>query len=63
MQVITVYHVVPAPTGWAVHTVDGETAYADKSTALRLGQELARASRGQLVIHRDDGTVQAEHSY
>jgi hypothetical protein len=63
MQATTVYHVVPARSGWALHTHEGETAYADKLTALRQGQEMARASRGQLVIHRDDGSVQAEHSY
>ena len=65
MQVTTVFHVVPAQHGWSIHTEDGEgaAAYVDKTTALRLGQELARASHGQLVIHREDGSVQAEHSY
>jgi hypothetical protein len=63
MQATHVVHVLPGPSGWAIHTETGETAFADRTTALRMGQELARSSRGQLVIHREDGTVQAEHSY
>jgi hypothetical protein len=61
-----VYHVTPTDAGWAVRVEgDGvmENAYCDKGSALRYGQELARQSRGQLVIHRDDGSIQAEHRY
>ena len=60
-----VYHVAPAFQGWSVLAEDGNgtSAYAEKSTALRYGQELARASRGHLVIHREDGSIQAEHKY
>jgi hypothetical protein len=61
-----VYHVTPAYSGWAVQ-LEGEgvsgSAYSDKGTALRFGQELARQSHGQLVIHREDGSIQAEHRY
>jgi hypothetical protein len=42
---------------------DSASAYADKGSALRYGQELARQAHGQLVIHREDGSVQAEHRY
>ena len=61
----SVYHVQPVYSGWAVQ-VEGEVAsssYSDKCTALRFGQELARQSHGQLVIHREDGSIQAEHRY
>jgi hypothetical protein len=61
-----VYHVTPSYTGWTVQ-VEGESAsgsaWSDKGTALRFGQELARRTHGQLVIHREDGSVQAEHRY
>jgi hypothetical protein len=60
-----VYHVTPRYSGWTVQ-VEGEGdsgSYADKRTALRFGQELARQSHGHLVIHREDGTIQAEHRY
>ena len=61
-----VYHVAPMYSGWTVH-LEGEgasgSAYSDKGTALRFGQELARQSHGQLVIHREDGSIQAEHRY
>ena len=65
MQAIVVYHVAPAHHGWSVLAEDGSgtSAYAEKSTALRFGLELARASRGQVVIHREDGSIQAEHTY
>jgi len=66
MQAIVVYHVAPAHQGWSVLAEDGSgstSAYAEKSTALRYGLELARASRGQVVIHREDGSIQAEHTY
>jgi hypothetical protein len=61
-----VYHVTRAYSGWIVQ-LEGEgasgSAYSDKGTALRFGQELARQAHGQLVIHREDGSVQAEHRY
>jgi hypothetical protein len=66
MNATLVYHVSPTCVGWAVRTeeeLEPENWYADKDTALRYGQELARQSRGQLVIHRQDGSIQAEHWY
>jgi hypothetical protein len=66
MNAVLTYHVAPTSFGWMVRT-EGEieipSAYADKGSALRYGQELARQARGQLVIHREDGSVQAEHRY
>jgi hypothetical protein len=66
IHVAPVYHVTPASHGWAVQSEGHNSAasdYADKSTAVRFGQELARQSHGQLVIHREDGSIQAAHWY
>lgn len=66
MNGVLIYHVTPNGLGWAVEAEeDGGTlgAFADKGTALRHGQELARQARGQLVVHREDGSIHAEHRY
>jgi hypothetical protein len=66
MNPVVVYHVAPTSVGWALRSgeaLDPGSAYADKVTAVRQAQELARRSHGQLVIHREDGSIQAEHSY
>ena len=60
-----VYHVAPSFGRW---TVEEEGRYpaatcAEKATAVRLAQELARARHALLVVHRDDGSVHAEHHY
>lgn len=61
---VVVYHVAPTHIGWSVCAEgEAESAYADKGTALRYGQELARQARAQLVVHREDGSIQAEHRY
>ena len=66
MSESAVYHVTPLDSGWGVR-LEGEdvteNAYWDKGSALRFGQELARRARGHLIVHREDGTVQAEHWY
>ena len=65
MFVATVYHVAPRLGRWLVEQEGGDPAAncADKATAVRLAQELARTRHGLLVLHRDDGSVHAEHHY
>jgi hypothetical protein len=66
IDIAPVYHVTPAHHGWAVQSeghISVISDYADKTTAVRFGQELAQRARGQLVIHREDGSVQAAHWY
>jgi hypothetical protein len=60
-----VYHVAPRMGCWTVEEEGSDTAAtcAEKATAVRLAQELARVRHGLLVVHRDDGSVHAEHHY
>lgn len=60
-----IYHVAPRMGGWTVESEGGDAAAtcADKATAVRLAQELARTRHALLVLHRDDGSVHAEHHY
>jgi len=66
MNSASIYHVSPIGHGWVVGTEEEAhtaSAYADKSAAIRYGQALAHKARGSLVVHRDDGSIQAEHRY
>ena len=60
-----VYHVAPRMGRWMVEQEGGDPAAmcADKASAVRLAQELARTRHGLLVLHRDDGSIHAEHRY
>jgi hypothetical protein len=60
-----IYHVAPRLGQWTVEEEGGDPAAtcAEKATAVRLAQELARVRHALLVLHRDDGTVHAEHRY
>ena len=60
-----IYHVAPYMGRWTVEEEGGSPAAtcARKDTAVRLAQELARSRHGLLVLHRDDGSVHAEHHY
>lgn len=60
-----VYHVAPSMGRWTVEQEGGDPAAtcADKASAVRLAQELARTRHGLLVLHRDDGSIHAEHRY
>ena len=60
-----IYHVAPRLGRWSVEEEVGSPAATcvEKDTALRLGMELARVRRAQLVVHREDGSVHAEHTY
>lgn len=63
----TVYHVVPGDGEWKVERVGGERAsgvFGNKSDAVDRARELAKNSTpGQIVIHKQDGTIQTEHTY
>ena len=60
-----IYHVARSMGRWMVEEEGSDPAAtcSDKATAVRLAQELARARRARLVLHRDDGSVHAEHHY
>ena len=61
-----VYHVAPRQGRWTVEEEEGShpaATCAEKETAVRLAQELARVRHALLVVHRDDGSVHAEHRY
>lgn len=61
-----VYHVVPHEEGWAVKKNGAERAsslHATKDEAIERGRELARPAAGQLIVHRQDGTIQTEYTY
>ena len=59
------YHVAPKMGRWTVDQEgeDPSATCADKASAVRLGQELARTKHALLVLHRDDGSIHAEHHY
>jgi hypothetical protein len=60
-----IYHVTPHMGRWMVEEEGGAPAATcvGKDTALRLGKELARVRHAHLVVHREDGSVHAEHTY
>lgn len=62
----SIYHVTAAGRIWGVKREDDDLSFTpapDKDSAVRYGRELARAAHGRLVIHREDGSVHAEHGY
>jgi hypothetical protein len=65
MMTSAVYHVAPRAGRWMVEEEGSNPAATcvEKETAVRLAQELARVRHGLLVLHRDDGSVHAEHHY
>jgi hypothetical protein len=60
-----IYHVTPHMGRWTVEEEGGAAAATcvERDTALRLGKELARVRHAHLVVHREDGSVLAEHTY
>ena len=60
-----IYHVAPRLGRWMVEEEGHHPAATcvEKATAVRLAQELARAHHALLILHRDDGSVHAEHHY
>jgi len=62
------YHVTPTGKGdWKVKAEDKSRAagvHQNKSEAIAQARDLAKANpKGQVVIHKRDGTIQAEHTY
>jgi uncharacterized protein YdaT len=62
------YHVVPNKGGgWDVKAEKASRAsssHETKSEAVERGKELAKNQPlGQIVIHKENGTIQTEHTY
>ena len=63
-----VYHVTPnLCTGWNVKKENAERAsghFDNKVDAINRAKELAKSGPlGQIKIHKQDGTIQTEHTY
>jgi hypothetical protein len=63
-----VYHVVPdGDDGWKVkanHASRASSTHATKVDAVARAKDLAKSqSLGQIVIHKQDGSFQTEHTY
>lgn len=63
-----IYHVTPNKEGgWNVkgqRASRASSTHESKADAVDRGRELAKSqSLGQLVIHKQDGTIQTEHTY
>lgn len=64
----TTYHVTPRDDGnWAVTKAKAKRAwrtYEKKSDAVKAGKTIAKKQDlGQLVVHKQDGTIQHEFTY
>lgn len=61
------YHIVPAPKGgWNVKKGGAKRAskhFQKKDSAVDYGRDSSRKNRGELVIHRKDGTIQKKASH
>lgn len=59
------YHVVPHNNGWAIKRGrEVVETHLTKAEAVQRGMELGRSHvKGQLVIHKKDGTIQEERTY
>jgi hypothetical protein len=61
------YHVTPKGDQWQVKKEGAERAnklFDNKADALDKGRDLAKhAELGQLIIHKQTGTFQTEHTY
>jgi hypothetical protein len=64
-----VYHLVPNPSARGGWRVEGEKAlrasswHDTKEQAIERGRELAKARKGQLIVHKEDGTFEFEWTY
>jgi uncharacterized protein YdaT len=62
-----VYHVVPTRNDrWRVEGEKAQRAsswHDNKDQAIERGRELAKSRKGQLIIHKEDGTFQTEYTY
>jgi len=62
------YHVIPRTDGgWNVKEENASRAsssHATKAEAIARAKELAKKQAlGQVIIHKQDGTIQTEHTY
>ncbi len=62
-----IYHVVPAPEGWAVKEQRNPVAvstHRTKAEAVAAGRVIAKShTLGQLIVHRANGTFETEYTY
>ena len=63
-----IYHITPSKgSGWKVQAQGSERASRTTKTkeeAVRIGKGLAKShALGQIIIHKEDGTIQTEHTY
>jgi hypothetical protein len=62
-----VYHVNPSGRSWKVEREGGsrpEAVSEDKDQAIERARELATSGElGQVIIHRQDGTIEKEYTY
>ena len=60
------YHVTPKGDRWQVKRAGADRAsslHDTQSEAIDRGRDLARQSRGELRVHRPDGTIRDSDSY
>lgn len=60
------YHVVPNGDEWAVRREGAKRAasvHPTQSDAERAGRELAKTSKGEVVIHRPNGQIRDSDSF
>lgn len=64
-----VYHVVPNSSrrgGWRVQGENSQRPsswHDNKEQAVERGKELAKARKGQVIVHKADGEFQTEYTY
>lgn len=61
-----VYDVSPSEKGWNVKARGANRAsnhFDNKADAVQRGRDLAKGQEGQLVIRKQDGTIQEERTY
>lgn len=60
------HHVVPHESGWAVRREGADrasTVTRTKEQAVEHARDVAQRERGEVIIHRENGTIQEERSY
>ena len=63
----TKYHISHKDDNWNVRREGADRpakTFDNKSDAVDFGRDIAgKQDRGQLIIHKKDGTIQTEHTY
>ena len=60
------HHIVPHENGWAVRREGAErasTVTRTKEQAFEQARDIGQRERGEVIIHRENGTIQEERSY